>query len=230
MSRTTRLFVLMQTLRRYRYPVSGQALAEELGVSLRTLYRDIAELKVLGADIEGEPGMGYVLKPGFLLPPLMFSHTEIEALALGLDWVARRSGDDRLAVSANEVLTKVAAVLPGELRHRLEDSAMLVAPAAKPPQAVELSVLHRAIREERKLTIIYSDAEKRATTRTVWPFIIAFFESVCIVAAWCELRQSFRHFRVDRITRATVLEQRYPRRRQALHAAWRKTLHTADKN
>lgn len=223
MSRTTRLFVLMQTLRRYRRPVSGACLSEELGISQRTLYRDIAELKALGADIEGEPGVGYVLKPGFLLPPLMFSEGEIEALALGLNWVSRR-GDDELAASAGEALSKVAAVLPTELRYRLEDSAMLVGPVARPAQVVALSILHRAVREERKLGIAYLDAQGRSSVRTIWPLAITFFESVCIIAAWCETRESFRHFRVDRVTEAEVLEQRYPERRQDMLKAWKKAL------
>lgn len=221
MSRTTRLFVLMQTLRRYRRPVSGACLAEELGISQRTLYRDIAELKALGADIEGEPGIGYVLKPGFLLPPLMFSEDEIEAIALGLGWVTRRTDDD-LAASAGEALSKVAAVLPTELRYRLEDSALLVGPVARPAQVVALSILHRAVREERKLTMAYLDAHGQPTNRTVWPIAITFFESVCMIVAWCELREAFRHFRTDRITEAEVLEQRYPERRQDMLKAWKK--------
>ncbi|GEN23828.1 transcriptional regulator [Halomonas cupida] len=221
MSRTTRLFVLMQTLRRYRRPVSGACLAEELGISQRTLYRDIAELKALGADIEGEPGIGYVLKPGFLLPPLMFSEDEIEAIALGLSWVTRRTDDD-LAASAGEALSKVAAVLPTELRYRLEDSALLVGPVARPAQVVALSILHRAVREERKLGIAYLDAHGQPTSRTIWPIAITFFESVCMIVAWCELREAFRHFRTDRITEAEVLEQRYPGRRQDMLKAWKK--------
>lgn len=223
MSRTTRLFILMQTLRRYRRPVSGACLAEELGISQRTLYRDIAELKALGADIEGEPGMGYVLKPGFLLPPLMFSEDEIEAIALGLSWVAGRVGDD-LAASAEEALSKVAAVLPTELRYRMEDSALLVGPVARPAQVVALSILHRAVREERKLTLAYLDAQGHSSVRTIWPLAITFFESVCIIVAWCEKREAFRHFRADRVTEAEVLEQRYPERRQDMLKAWKKVL------
>ena len=106
MSRSERLFSLLQALRRYRRPVSGKALAQELGVSMRTLYRDIATLQSQGADIDGEPGVGYVLRPGFILPPLMFSEDEIEALVLGSRWVASR-GDDSLGLAARDVLAKV---------------------------------------------------------------------------------------------------------------------------
>ncbi|ALM50869.1 helix-turn-helix transcriptional regulator [Halomonas huangheensis] len=223
MSRTTRLFILMQTLRRHRFPVSGQALAAELGISLRTLYRDIAELKALGADIDGETGVGYILKPGLLLPPLMFSESELDALALGLKWVEQRA-DGELAGSASDVLAKVAAVVPGELRLRMDDSALLVGAGASLPVTVDLSLLHRAVREERKLRIEYQDVGGNATSRTLWPCVIAFFESVCVVAAWCELREDFRHFRVDRIVSAEILDEHYPQRRHTLHKAWRHTL------
>src|SRR5690349_5512918 len=129
MSRAERLLGLMQVLRRHRRPVSGAALARELGISIRTLYRDIATLQAQGADIEGEPGLGYVLKPGFMLPPLMFSEDEIEALVLGSRWVADR-GDERLGSAAQNALVKIAAVLPDDLREDLDASALLVGPGA----------------------------------------------------------------------------------------------------
>ncbi len=155
MSRTTRLLELMQILRRHRRPVSGTALAQELDVSLRTLYRDIASLRAIGAEIEGEPGMGYRLEPGLMLPPLMFSEEELEALTLGLRWVERRA-DGGLSHAAGEALAKVAAVLPGELRHRMQDSALLVGPGWERRQAVDLEDLRRAIRSQAKLYIVGS--------------------------------------------------------------------------
>ena len=126
MSRATRLFALLDALRRHRRPISGKALAEELGVSIRTLYRDIASLQEQGAAIEGEPGVGYLMKPGFLLPPLMFTAEELEALVLGMRWVAHR-GDSSLADPARNVLARIAAVLPPALRYEVEASALLVA-------------------------------------------------------------------------------------------------------
>jgi predicted DNA-binding transcriptional regulator YafY/glutathione S-transferase len=227
MSRTTRMFDLLQALRRHRMPVSGARLAAELGVSLRTLYRDIAALQGIGAEIDGEPGLGYVMKPGFTLPPLMFSEEEIEALALGLRWVARRADDDHLGSAAGEALAKVSAVLPAELRRKLDDSALLVGPGWKRPQAVELACLRRAIRDEQRLRISYRDEQGRRSERTIWPFALGFFESTRIVAAWCELRQDFRHFRTDRIEAASAGE-RYPRRRQALLRQWRAMLTETD--
>ncbi|MBP0573288.1 YafY family transcriptional regulator, partial [Mycobacterium tuberculosis] len=169
MSRSERLFDLLQALRRRRRPVSGRALADELGVSLRTLYRDIASLQGQGAEISGEPGVGYVLKPGFLLPPLMFSPEEIEALVLGSRWVAGRT-DQPLAVAAGNALAKIAAVLPADLRAELETSSLLVAPSpGSPPDGVDLALLRRAIRGERRTEIVYRDASDTTSRRTVWP-------------------------------------------------------------
>ena len=220
MSRTHRLFDLLQMLRCHRRPVSGAVLAREAGISLRTLYRDIAALQALGAGIEGEPGMGYVLKPGFLLPPLMFSTQEIEALTLGLRWVGRRT-DAEMAQSARNVMAKVGAVLPADLRARMEDEALLVAPARVPPQPVPLTLLRRALNEERKLALAYADEKGARTRRVVWPVTLGFFDTVRILVAWCELRRDFRHFRADRIQAADLLTERPPRARRALMKEWR---------
>jgi predicted DNA-binding transcriptional regulator YafY len=221
LSRSQRLLDLIQVLRRHRRPVSGHALAGEIGVSIRTLYRDIATLQAQGADIEGEPGLGYVLKPGFMLPPLMFSEDEIEALVLGSRWVADR-GDERLGVAALNALAKIAAVLPDDLRRDLDASALLVGPgASSAAETVDLAVVRKAIRSERKLEIAYRDERGAATQRTIWPFALGFFDRVRVLVAWCELREDFRHFRADRIASLVVTEFRYPRRRQALLKAWR---------
>jgi predicted DNA-binding transcriptional regulator YafY len=220
MSRAERLLELMQVLRRYRQPVSGRALADEVGISLRTLYRDIATLQGQGAVIDGEPGVGYVLRPGFMLPPLMFSEEEIEAIVLGSRWVAER-GDRRLAGAATDALAKIAAVLPADLRDTLETSALFVAPGEAAGGDAELGAIRKAIRAERKLAIAYRDANGAETRRTIWPFALGFFERVRIVAAWCELRDDFRNFRIDRIASLVPKAARYPRRRQALLKEWR---------
>lgn len=221
MSRAERLLDLLQILRSHRRPVSGSTLAGELGISIRTLYRDIASLQAQGADIEGEPGLGYVLRPGFTLPPLMFSVGEIEALVLGMRWVARRSDDDDLGKAADNALAKIAAVLPKDLRDEVEAATLLVGPRSASVMAVPIATLRRAIRERRKLALRYVSAGEAPSERTVWPFGIGFFDSTRIVLAWCELRRDFRHFRVDRIAALTVLDDRYPRSRQALLAEWR---------
>jgi predicted DNA-binding transcriptional regulator YafY len=221
MSRAERLLQLMQILRRHRRPVSGAVLAAELKISLRTLYRDIASLQAQGAGIEGEAGIGYILRPGFMLPPLMFSEDEIAALVLGSRWVADRT-DEPLQRAAHNALAKIAAVLPPDLRHDLDVTALLVGPG-EPIAAGEsgLPVIRQAIRRERKLVVDYVDLKQAATKRTIWPIALAFFDRARVVVAWCESRHAFRHFRADRIAALTLTEERYPRRREAMLREWR---------
>ena len=224
MSRAERLLDLVQILRGYRMPVAGSLLADRLGISLRTLYRDIASLQAQGADIEGEPGLGYVLKPGFMLPPLMFTEDELEALVLGARWVATR-GDRRLGEAAARTLDKIGAVLPDDLARTLGDSGLIVVPG--PPIIggdIDLDPVRVAIRKEWALDIDYRDAAGAATRRRIWPFGIAFFEQVRVVLAWCEMRGDFRHFRIDRIAAIATTSHRYPRRRSALMRDWRKVV------
>ena len=221
MSRAQRLLDLIQLLRRHRHPVSGADLAEELGISLRTLYRDIATLNGQGAHIDGEPGMGYVLRPGFMLPPLMFSEDELEALVLGSRWVAERA-DGPLSAAARNALAKIVAVLPNDMRDGVDATGLLIGPGAQIAAGdAELATIRQAIRTERKLSIAYVDQDGTQTRRTVWPFALAFFDRLRIVAAWCELRSDYRHFRTDRIAALNLSDKRYPRRRQALLKEWR---------
>ena len=221
MSRSERLLQLLQLLRRHRRPVSGFFIAGELGVSLRTIYRDIASLQSQGACIDGAPGLGYVLKPGFTLPPLMFSTDEIDALVLGSRWVADK-GDARLAEAARDALAKIASVLPVHLRHELDTAALLVGPGAPASTGdVEEAAIRQAIRAEHKIEIRYRDAAAAGSVRTIWPFALGFFDQARVVVAWCELRQSIRHFRTDRIVGLSLSGDRYPRRRQALMKEWR---------
>jgi predicted DNA-binding transcriptional regulator YafY len=221
MSRARRLLELLEILRRHRYPVTGAALAAELGISQRSLYRDIATLQSQGARIDGAPGLGYLLKPGFTLPPLMFSEDEIEALSLGAQWVAERT-DEGLAGAARNALAKIAAVLPPRLRGDLDASTLMVVPSQQPAGGSFGLALRLAIRNEAKIRIGYRDAGERMSERVVWPFAFAYFDQTRVVVAWCELRQGFRHFRADRIASLETLPERYPRGRQALMEAWRK--------
>ncbi|AKV00354.1 Transcriptional regulator, DeoR family [Labilithrix luteola] len=216
MSRASRLLALLQQLRRRRSPVSGPTLAKELGVSIRTLYRDIATLQEQGADIQGEPGLGYVLRPGFTLPPLMFSVDEIEALVLGSRWVAARS-DARLGAAAENAVAKIRAVLPASLRDSV-DAATSTVPFVEPPEPVRVDVadLRAAIRAEHKITIAYRDGGRTETRRTIWPISIGVFERVLVVAAFCELRQDYRGFRLDRIVALEPSGTRYPRKRAVM--------------
>ncbi|WP_446471267.1 helix-turn-helix transcriptional regulator [Xenorhabdus stockiae] len=221
MSRAQRLLSLIEILRSYHFPVQGKVLAQKMNISLRTLYRDIATLQEQGAIIEGEPGVGYVLKPGFVLPPLMFTQNEIEALALGANWVAKRA-DPQLKEAAKGVVNKIAAVIPTELKQLLESSSLLVGPAAAATQPViDISSIRQAIRARRKVTLTYRDLKEQDSERTIWPFALGYFENVSIVIGWCELREEFRHFRSDRILSLHVENQCYPRSRQSLLKEWR---------
>jgi predicted DNA-binding transcriptional regulator YafY len=219
-SRSTRLFDVMQALRRSREPVAGTELARQAGVSVRTIYRDIASLQAIGADIEGEPGVGYVLRPGFLLPPLTFTEDEIQALAAGAKWVSRQT-DDGLARAAQDAIAKIRAVLPPDMRHKTDDDALYVGrPSAKPP-AWDIQIVRRAMREQRKMRIVYADPSGKRSERVIWPIMLGFLESRRYVAGWCELRDDFRMFRADRIERAKVLSERYTRSRRTLVREWR---------
>ena len=229
MARAQRLLELIQVLRRHRRPVSGQTLSDELGVSLRTVYRDIQTLIGQGASIDGEAGVGYVLRPGFVLPPLMLTDEEIEALVLGSRWVAQRT-DEPLARAAQNAIAKIAAVLPPDLRDSIEGSGLLAGPPSglasglgpEPERApIDLTPIRQAIRSERKLVLQYADAKGGRSRRTVWPVALGFFDRVRVLAAWCELRQDYRHFRTDRIVALQLTDKRYPRRRRAMMQEWR---------
>ncbi|WPE19443.1 YafY family protein [Shinella zoogloeoides] len=223
MTRSERLLALLQLLRRHRHPVSGATLAGELGVSIRTLYRDIATLQAQGADIEGEPGVGYVLRPGFMLPPLMFSQGELEALVLGFRWV-QKFADAPVTKAATDALAKISAVLPAELAAELENTALLVGPRRiVDGEIVDLAVIRAAIRRERKLRLSYCDASGARSERVVWPVALGYFEETRMLVAWCEWRQGYRHFRTERMAAIALLEERFPRRRAAMLKEWRET-------
>jgi len=233
-SRSQRLLDLLQLLRSYRRPVGGAELAAATGVSLRTLYRDIATLQAQGANIEGEAGVGYVLRPGYLLPPLMFSEAEIEALVLGSRWVAGRA-DGALADAARAGLAKIAAVLPKALAEELDNSTLLVGPGKVVDMPhIDLGNIRDAIRSQAKIQIDYADEQGLCSRRIVWPFALAFFDQVRVLLGWCELRQDYRSFRADRISSFTLLEARYPKRREVLLKGWRQMMkarqETADRN
>ena len=221
MSRAARLLQLLQALRNQRRPVSAAALATQLGVSPRTLYRDIATLREQGAEIDGAAGVGYQLRVGFLLPALVFSEEELEALVLGARWVARQA-DPELAQAAHRALERITANLPPHLRV-VVDTSGLFAPQLSPavPPEPWLPALRLAIRSEQKIVLDYRDANDPITQRSVWPFAMAFFQTSRLIAAWCELRQDFRHFRADRVVKLVATGERYPSRRHTLMKHWR---------
>jgi predicted DNA-binding transcriptional regulator YafY len=221
MSRARRLLQLVQVLRRYRAPVSAATLAEELQVSVRSIYRDVTTLREQGAAIEGEAGMGYLLQPGFLLPPLMFTDEELEAIILGLRLTAEH-GDEQLGRAAAEVVAKLRAVLPRDLRALVEVTGLLAGPARERPRdLVDLGEVRRALRHQRKAEVDYVDRHGAGSTRTIWPLALGYFERVRVVVAWCEQREDFRSFRTDRIARWLTLEAGLPRARGGLLREWR---------
>ncbi|MBI3452014.1 MAG: YafY family transcriptional regulator [Rhodospirillales bacterium] len=212
MRRADRLLQIIQVLRRRRTPTTAERIAEELEVSVRTVYRDMAALLASGVPVAGEAGIGYVLRAGYDLPPLMFTIEEIEALVLGAQMVAR-AGDAALAKAARDSLAKVEHVLPRDLHDALTRTA-LFAPnfGQSPAPAVDLGVARSAIRRARKLQISYRDEKGAPTRRTVWPLALAYFTDTTLLCAWCELRRDFRHFRADRIETMAPLEARYDTR------------------
>ncbi len=221
MSRSARLLDLLELLRGRRFAVTAEALAGEMDVSVRTIYRDIATLQAQGAPIEGEAGIGYVLKPGFTLPPLMFSVDELEALVLGVSWVADRA-DANLAAAARRLVSKVGAVLPPALRRELEATTLLAGPSTQLPVDPGVALaLRQAVRSQHKVRLVYRDGQDSTSERVVWPFGLGYFDSVLMLMAWCELRGDFRHFRADRMAAAVPLAERYPQGRRALLEAWR---------
>lgn len=229
MDKTERLFSIMDALRRHRRPVTAAALAEEQGVSVRTLYRDVQTLIGLGAPIDGEAGVGYMLKPGFFLPPLMFSAEELEALVLGARWVEARP-DAALSAAARNALGKIATASPDDLRDRISNTGLWpVRSWWDVEEQPLLAVLREAIRDERVLAVDYADERGQTTQRQIWPVTLAFYEEKQIIAAWCTMREGFRNFRVDRIMSATPAEGRFGKRRAVLAREWEDSWHT-DRN
>lgn len=224
MRRADRLFQIVQILRRSRAPVTAKAIAAELEVSPRTLYRDIADLIGQRVPIRGEAGLGYVLDADFDMPPLMLTPEEIEAAVLGAQWVAGR-GDPALARAARDLVAKIAAVVPERLRPFIAEPTTSIAPRrADEPRGIDLAPVRTAIRSGCKMRIAYRDEAGRLSERVIWPVIVGWFDTKQVVAAWCELREDFRHFRTDRIEAAEFLDERHGQRRTDLKARWRQTL------
>ena len=220
MTRTERLLTLLQVLRTYRYPVSGQKLAERLDISVRTLYRDIATLQAQGAEIEGEAGVGYILKPSFFLPPLMFSQIEIEALLLGTQWVSQY-GDAPLSRAATDALSKITVVLPKNIKNGMNAFALRVGPPMQASLAKEnLTVLREAIRNQKKLFLEYQSQDGKRSKRIVWPFTIGYFTDGRVLVAWNENQSDYRHFNTAGIISVEILNDHYPRSRDSLFREW----------
>jgi len=220
MRRADRLFDIIQNLRTAAHPVTAAALADKLEVTVRTIYRDIAALQASRVPIEGAPGLGYVLRRGFDLPPLMFTTEETDAIAIGVR-LLRRLRDPKLHEAAESVLGKLSAVVQPELQPQLVAAPVYVSDGNAPAVAgADPAQLRSAIRETRKLAIAYVDEEGRRTQRTIWPIAMAYYVDVTLIAGWCELRNDFRHFRVDRILSSQALDERFPAGSGKLMAEW----------
>lgn len=223
MRRADRLFQIIQILRRTRKPVTADQIAAELETSKRSVYRDIADLMAQRVPIRGEAGVGYVLDGGFDLPPLMLTPDEIEAAVLGAQWVARR-GDPALARAALDLVAKIAAAVPANLRPHVLEPASGTPPAWKSKaDAIDMALVRSSIHAGRKIRLLYADEAGVETARVIWPVLVAYLEDVRMLIAWCELRVDFRSFRTDRIVAAEFLEERYPERAAVLRARWLKT-------
>jgi predicted DNA-binding transcriptional regulator YafY len=208
MRRADRLFQLVQLIRGRRL-CTAHFLAERLEVSERTVYRDIADLMAQGVPIDGEAGVGYRMRAGFDLPPLMFTRDEAQALVAAVRMAQPRL-DDALAAHAELALSKILAVLPSATRAAAEGLAVLAPQARLAPRTRELlQRLRAAVQSRHLLHLHYLDLKNVASERSVRPLGCVYWGEVWTLAAWCETRQGFRSFRVDRITELQVLEERF---------------------
>jgi predicted DNA-binding transcriptional regulator YafY len=215
-----RLFDIIQLLRGTSRPLTAGAIATKLEVSTRTIYRDIAALQGSGVPVEGAAGFGYVLGPGYDLPPLMFTAEEFQTIAVALDLVPR-TGDQGLQAAAAGVRAKIAAIRPRQRSGMIEAPYYVWTRGATVAPIVCLSEVREAIRARRKLRLDYRNGEGTESCRIVWPLAIAYFADATLIGAWCELRSDYRHFRTDRVRDLRVLEDAYPDDCPTLLSGWR---------
>lgn len=216
MTRTHRLFQLMQTLRRMTPPITAQVLAYEMDVSLRTIYRDVDELRGLGAVIDGEAGFGFTLIEDATLPPLGFEDDELEALVLGLRDVAVIA-DPALAKAATSALTKIQARVPPKQAHRLKHAVLDAQRYWRPdPPRIDAAILRQAAWDEVSVRFAYEDANGEQTERAVKPLGIVYMQNTNVLLAWCHLRRDFRVFRLDRMDDLRVTDDSFRPHRVSL--------------
>lgn len=219
--KSERLLLLLQALRSRRMPVAGKVLAEEMGVTLRTLYRDIDALRALGATVNGEAGIGYQLDSDFFMPPMKLSAEEVEALVLGLRMVIY--GPDRdMAKSAEDVRSKISASMSAEMADIMDGVGLFSVPTFKEVEGSDhLATIRAAIRSETEVRLGYIDRNGQVTDRTVWPLALGYIGNRQMMEAWCTLRGDFRSFWIDRFQHANGTQKRYPRPRRTLVHEWR---------
>ncbi len=220
MRKASRLFEIIQILRLAKKPMTAAVMAEQLEVTVRSIYRDIAALQAMRVPIEGGRGIGYIMRPGFDLPPLMFSIEETEAIVLSLA-LLERTGDEELKLAARRVNQKLTGAVPAPLRQAMENKALYawgtVAPA---PSGIDLAIVRRAIRDERKLTLTYRDELGRATERMIRPIALIYYSQTANIVAWCELRQAIRNFRSDRVEACMEADTFFKGEGDGLRSLW----------
>ncbi|WP_420606532.1 helix-turn-helix transcriptional regulator [Novosphingopyxis sp.] len=220
MRRADRLFQIIQILRRSTRPVTAVALAEELEVSKRTVYRDVADLIGQRVPVEGEAGFGYVLGAGYDMPPLMLTPDEVEAVVLGAQWVANRA-DKVLANAALDVVAKLAAVLPEHLRIFVAEPSVGAEPSLEVQEEdIDSSMIRSAIRSGEGILMRYRSEAGEETERTIWPVLLGYAETSQLLIAWCELRGDFRHFRIERIMQMETLSEGIGINQRELRRRW----------
>ncbi|CAN7216673.1 helix-turn-helix transcriptional regulator [Neorhizobium sp. LjRoot104] len=220
MRKASRLFEIIQILRLARKPVTAAEIAVQLEVTVRSIYRDIAALQAMRVPIEGGRGIGYILRPGFTLPPLMLSIEETEAIVLALA-LLERTGDTELRQTAKQVNRKIAAVVPAPLAGTFSANALHAWGSVAPvPDALDLAMVRRAIRDEQKLALDYRDEHARATERTIRPVALVYYSQTANIVAWCELRQAIRNFRADRVEHCELADGFFRGEGETLRQLW----------
>lgn len=220
MRKASRLFEIIQILRVARHPVTAAQIAAQLEVTVRSIYRDIVELQAMRVPVEGGRGIGYILRPGFTLPPLMLTVEETEAIVLALA-LLERTGDTGLRQAARQVNRKIAAAVPAPLAATFSANALHAWGSSAPaPEAVDLAIVRRAIRDEQKLLLDYRDELGRLTERMIRPIALIYYSQAANIVAWCELRQAIRNFRADRVEHCELADEGFPGEGDGLRKLW----------
>lgn len=213
MRKTDRLFELIQILRTSSKPVTASNLADQLEVSVRTVYRDIQSLQAMRTPIDGEAGIGYIMRRGYDLPPVNFDADEIEAIVVGLNLLVR-TGDSGLQKAAGRVMNKLEMVKSAEANLQVPQWSSVQ------PATVSADLLRTAIRDETKLRLRYADVHSNESLRTILPIVLIYYVEALVLVAWCELRNAFRHFRLERMIECHLTEASFSGRGDTLRELW----------
>ncbi len=214
--RSVRMFEIIQLLRSAKGPYTAQNIAGMLEVTKRTIYRDIASLQSMQVPIDGAAGIGYIMRPGYNLPSLNFDIEEVEAISVALSMISR-TGDKNLEKAGLRVMQKLSQAA------KLSESLFSSSWGANIPGHIDLSEIREAIRQEVKIGLIYRDAAQKTTERTLQPVALIYYTEAVVIAAWCEMRNDFRHFRSDRIITYKMLKEHFKGEGVKLRTRWIET-------